>query len=55
MALEEQVVNKLIEKNYGGSCIIEVYRNSYKEYEEIYNSYNLCRFVNDVLHIGKSE
>ena len=33
--------DKLIEKNYGGSCIIEVYRNSYKEYEEIYNSYNL--------------
>ncbi len=26
--------------SYDGSCIIEVYRNSYKEYDEIFNSYN---------------
>lgn len=26
--------------SYDGSCIIEVYRNSYKEYTEIFNSYN---------------
>lgn len=26
--------------SYDGSCIIEVYRDSYKEYEEIFSSYN---------------
>lgn len=30
----------LKEKSYQGSAVIEVYRHSYKEYDEIYKSYN---------------
>lgn len=31
--------NLLKSKNYQGSCMIEVYRNAYKEYSEIFESY----------------
>ncbi|MBQ2286162.1 MAG: sugar phosphate isomerase/epimerase [Clostridia bacterium] len=36
---------------YNGSCIIEVYRDSYKEYEDIFNSY--CRLKNTVANCYK--
>ena len=34
-------------KNYTGSCIIEVYRNAYKDLEEINNSYNSLQMFSD--------
>lgn len=36
----EGFLKLLKEKSYQGSAIIEVYRHSYKEYDEIYKSYN---------------
>ncbi len=35
----KQLFNILKDKGYNGAFIIEVYNNSYKEYEEIFNSY----------------
>lgn len=38
----ESFFKKLSEKKFKGSSVIEVYRDSYKEYDEIYKSYNLA-------------